>query len=912
MIYTVNEIAVFKVFKGEVQQDKIEVVTLGGVVGERYVRLSHNIEFSKEEEGIFFLTEKEGKLYPANNPLQYHFDGVNSLAYDGFRKYFSLENDLYTMLGKAKIVANNTIESKQKEWQERHHLAQFLGQSKVLGGDVGIVYSFENAYFSGAMNQYLEFDIYATNEGFMGRFGRCELLLDYNPLTFGGNIAASGSVTVTKGSIILNPDYSISVSDSAWDKLRIAISAPISPNINNLYALGITKEQLCHIQINVGNVQVPSILLFDEAGMQGRSEDYDTAAGYEDIGYVSAIDSLIGTSPTSTQSATGIFYSFENLQLTDGSGLSKMLSGTQYMEFDIYAWATDSGTLLSYADVYMDYNNVGFGSYIGMNGTVTVMDATLIADTSIYNSYYTDNDYNTLNIYYIPDNPSSGTGLYVLPTTPTPLCHVGIEIAACDEPVNLSFNQPLMDNMSFHYTGAALPHESYSPTIANDTETATMCPTSGNPVIYSFSPKIIRAGAGDTLTIHGDNFGQDSVTRKVWFRSADDENIEIAIESIEKLTWADSLIVVRVPSTSTTKEGAGTGPILITKGSGASNVAISSDTLQVRYSLTNALESSTNFTYRVNLPDDNGSGGFTFSVSDNIAQIPNAKACVDSAMTQWKCLTHVNFELGSDTTINPTYTADLVPNDGINHIFFAPNTFWTSANPPKAQTIEAGDFKNCNDGFNNYVYYTDEIDIVINQDVPYPFFYSFTQPVPITDLDFYSTILHELGHANRLEHSNEANKLMYYFRPEGVMQRFLTTSEIDGGSFVVANNQLSALDPIMAGCTSQPFPYPMIPAVCGAMGIENGRDVNHTLLTVFPNPIDETLQIRFHSSETSEIQVLVKDMLGRIVYAQSLPKYPKGLAEIAIELPSFIQEGIYLLSIQTSSTMRTAKIIVQH
>ena len=914
MIYTTNEIEVYKTFKGKMESSRIEVITLGGVLEERYVNVSHNLEFSQGQEGIFFLkqhpTDGKFQLRPTQEPVTYHFDGVNVLATDGLKTYKNLVLELYPLLGTYQSIAPNSLEKRQIVWNQTNHLAKFSPKLTGGGGDTGIEYSFENPYFSGAGNQYLEFDIYGRNLGYSGLFGKAEILIDYNPLTFGLNVAASGTITISKGNVILNPDYTLTASDSTSSKLKILIDAPISPT--GLYNLTFVSEKFCHVQLDVSNFQIPSALTFDETGMQNRSNAYLNSI-YVNIGYVEAKDTLLNT-VNAGASAVGIFYSFENLQVTDGSGLSKTVQGggPQYAEFDIYAWATDPNTSLSKADVYIDYNLLTFDNYIATNGKVTVMDGVIIADTTVYNGIYGDVGNNTFNIRYIPDNPLSGAGYFTLPTSPTQLCHVGIEILACDEPAGLVFNQPLMDDQSLHYTGAAIPNESYSPTVATDVENTVLCPTNGQPVIYSISPKKLSAGKGDILTINGANFGTDSVNRKVWFRNADDTQNWMNAEQCEKVFWNDSLIKVKVPSINGYEERGGSGNILITKGSGSTNAVQSTDTIEVYYSLINKFSLASSSTYRVNLPSDNVNGGFIFQVSPNVSQIPNAKACVDSAMKQWRCLTHVNFTLGNDTAITNNYNTSSIPNDGINHIFFAPSSFWADPNnAPAAQTFEAGDVKSCNDGTNHYIYYVDEIDIAINESAPYPFLFSFTQLPDTNELDFYSIILHELGHAHRLTHVVETYKVMRPYNPKGDYLRLLSLADIDGGIYILTNNELALLDSLFSSCTSQPFPLPMVPATCSTLGIESPFEIENGLLSIYPNPTEGDIKVVFDSRQNTNIVIYLKDILGRNVYEKKLGGNSKGKIEISFDIPKECSQGMYLLSIQTENTISTAKIIFQ-
>ena len=62
MIYTSNQVEVYKVFKGETQKQFVEVITVGGLVGDQYIEASHLLTLKKEDMGVFFC--KSDKLKP--------------------------------------------------------------------------------------------------------------------------------------------------------------------------------------------------------------------------------------------------------------------------------------------------------------------------------------------------------------------------------------------------------------------------------------------------------------------------------------------------------------------------------------------------------------------------------------------------------------------------------------------------------------------------------------------------------------------------------------------------------------------------------------------------------------------------------------------------------------------------------
>ncbi len=134
-------------------------------------------------------------------------------------------------------------------------------------------------------------------------------------------------------------------------------------------------------------------------------------------------------------------FTFANSQITGTS--------PQYFEFDVMMQASTSGTRLGDTQVYIDYNTAGFGSNAVSNGRVTVSKGTLLQGGSAPAFYYTitnviDNTSSNLaitNTYKYDDSPEYGN---LVPTSPTQLCHVRIEIVDPTESAGLSFDSGLM------------------------------------------------------------------------------------------------------------------------------------------------------------------------------------------------------------------------------------------------------------------------------------------------------------------------------------------------------------------------------------------------------------------------------------------------------------------------------------
>jgi hypothetical protein len=86
-IFTLNEVIVYKLFKGNYTGKYISVVTEGGRYGDRETSCDHCLGFSKGETGVFLANEK---------PISFGQDRRYTifLGTEGFYRYFTLKEQL--------------------------------------------------------------------------------------------------------------------------------------------------------------------------------------------------------------------------------------------------------------------------------------------------------------------------------------------------------------------------------------------------------------------------------------------------------------------------------------------------------------------------------------------------------------------------------------------------------------------------------------------------------------------------------------------------------------------------------------------------------------------------------------------------------------------------------------------------
>jgi hypothetical protein len=104
-IYTSNIVEVYKVFKGQLTAKQVEIITRGGIVGDRMERVSHMLELNIGDTGVFTairnttrLTTKAQltklKAYAgAQGFIQY--DLTKGTAKDVFSEYKNISKEVY-------------------------------------------------------------------------------------------------------------------------------------------------------------------------------------------------------------------------------------------------------------------------------------------------------------------------------------------------------------------------------------------------------------------------------------------------------------------------------------------------------------------------------------------------------------------------------------------------------------------------------------------------------------------------------------------------------------------------------------------------------------------------------------------------------------------------------------------------
>lgn len=217
MIFTSNTVEVYKIFKGNLEGNTIEVVTQGGAVGTRAVVVSDLLQLDEGKTGILFCQPNQENLKsPISKKMLFdiyssdqgflRYDEKNDIAFAPFSSYIGIEKNVYTLIqrktGKPVSIIN------------KNYKPGMAGISNVVSGTLAAsIGSFSPAtVHGGALNDP------ANN------------LLTINGSGFGTNPSGLCAVRFKDGnSDNTDPDYSVPYTSSyivSWSNTKIVVKVP--------------------------------------------------------------------------------------------------------------------------------------------------------------------------------------------------------------------------------------------------------------------------------------------------------------------------------------------------------------------------------------------------------------------------------------------------------------------------------------------------------------------------------------------------------------------------------------------------------------------------------------------------------------------------------------------------------------
>jgi hypothetical protein len=274
------------------------------------------------------------------------------------------------------------------------------------------------------------------------------------------------------------------------------------------------------------------------------------------------------------------------------------------------------------------------------------------------------------------------------------------------------------------------------------------------PVISSFSPTTVSAGTYTLLTIDGSNFG--STVGSVMFGKADDGGSTYITGTGSLIqSWSNTQITVYVP------KGATTAKVKVVNSTG--EVGTSSGTLTVTYNIS-GLSYSDSIDYTSDLVRNNGVGGYNFTFNTDYYSNTEAVNRYEDVINQWKCETGINWKSNGSAT---TATA-CQGSDGINVV-----TFDNSCGLNSGVLGTCYSFYSACSSSGKLYWKVSEIDVKFDSGTNW----NFTSGAPSgAQYDFYSVMLHEMGHGHQLGHVGVASDVMYWSISNGTMKRNFTAN----------------------------------------------------------------------------------------------------------------------------------------
>ncbi len=576
-----------------------------------------------------------------------------------------------------------------------------------------------------------------------------------------------------------------------------------------------------------------------------------------------------------------IVFAFDNVQM----------NGVTSISFDIYVKSANNPVRFAGGDVYIKYSTALFGDFLVGSSNITLTKGEVVEDAT-YALSMVDNNEETMLIS-IGTNCREPEKMFELSDDYEKLCHVVANMDDINAVGSLSMDAFEMSGNVKYYDPekGCVPFERVT--------TPNPIPDFLAPVITSHDT-IATAGTGFIMNIKGTGFGSEK--GEVWFKNADKaDGSFVKSYPPDIITWDSNFINVRVPSAAKTVLGSGQAPA----GSGLFQIrtstsigATSPKKVDILYAVLDFRNGSDRelrvYMGENDLGDGNKDGILTFKLDSTLYYNLDAKASVETALCDWTQKTGVQWKSGG---LSPkTSYAD---NDSTNLIYLSNQFSGSTANFTAYTQITGSRTDVCQNSPN--VRFLREVDIGIRKDLstinpPAPGYYYGTTGSPGANMDFYSVVLHELGHAHLLKHVIPDTKIMYHFLSAGMTRRTVTANDASGGIDVLDSSA------VRLGL------YPNC-----AMAIQKGTNcitvsLDETLaqrgIMVYPNPATDQIFVKI--PPTKNFKLVLYNILGQRVIAKY---FENSGGQITIDIPADVLPGIYYLSLEADGRMQSCTIL---
>jgi hypothetical protein len=577
---------------------------------------------------------------------------------------------------------------------------------------------------------------------------------------------------------------------------------------------------------------------------------------------------------------TGIEYEFANPEITG--------QNDEYFEFDIEVSTFANTFLFGNSEIYLEYDPNVWGLNMVANGKITATKETVIL-SSDYSLTIGDETASKLklaiNSISNPNNPFS------LTPNQEELCHLKLDISnLLSVSPNIFFDETSMQGESEYYQNGNF--YDFLNVVATDSMIqgwSAFVP----PVIDTIYPEFITAGTFDTLYIEGQNFGNSK--GKIFFGNSESPygtQIDVEAEDID-VVWSDNLIKVMLSSSNTSGEDVGSGPIILQKTTG--DTTISQGELIIDYSIRNVRDIATNQALLPILisPSDT----FKFHLHNSTSLSSDTANTIRQVLKQWRCESGINWKLSSNQT------SDTMFFDGVNTVYFTKDTSFLDEYGGYGGTFTYYETTGMNNNYcdynNNRYIFISEIDVYFNgfsNHFDY-FITNNSSQIDTTKVDFWTTALHEFGHAHLLKHINsDYSSTMLTVSFKDRIQRDIDIYSVDGANWII--DSIFAISPFCGGSISEN----KFGCTTSTLELVEENDIG-----LYPNPTSGNLILEVNALSGNTSYITIIDIYGRVLSQEKII-LNNGTNKINID-GGLLSNGMYLINIQIDNKSTTLKFI---